>query len=140
VVVEGGPVPPDHGGQDVGLGPHADAAFHAGKRTVTKDIEVAHGWDMPYHLGMSITIDKAGRIVVPKALRERYALHPGAELEIEATADGIRLRPRGGGEAFVMKDGVLVHHGPSIAAGLDVTAFINRQRDERALDRGGRSS
>lgn len=32
---------------------------------------------------MSITIDRAGRIVVAKALRERFGLHPGTELEIE---------------------------------------------------------
>jgi AbrB family looped-hinge helix DNA binding protein len=43
---------------------------------------------------MNITIDRAGRIVVPKALRDRFGLHPGAELEIEAQADGLRLRAR----------------------------------------------
>lgn len=89
---------------------------------------------------MSITIDKAGRIVVPKALRERYSLVPGAELDVEATADGIRLRLRGGAPAFVEKDGILVHHGPTVAAGIDVAEFINRQRDGRALETGSAST
>lgn len=89
---------------------------------------------------MAITIDKAGRIVVPKALRERYSLYPGAELEVEGTADGIRIRPRGGAGALVEKDGMLVHHGPAVAAAIDVTEFINRQRDGRALGAGGASA
>ncbi len=41
-----------------------------------------------YHLNgildaMNVTIDKAGRIVVPKALRDRMGLNAGDELEIE---------------------------------------------------------
>jgi len=33
---------------------------------------------------MKTTIDKAGRIVVPKALRDELGLRPGQELEISA--------------------------------------------------------
>lgn len=33
---------------------------------------------------MRVTIDKAGRIVVPKALRDELCLQPGQELEISA--------------------------------------------------------
>jgi AbrB family looped-hinge helix DNA binding protein len=81
---------------------------------------------------MSITIDRAGRIVVPKALRERFGLHAGTELEIEAVADGLRLRPRDSEPAFIEKDGVLVHHAAGPALDLDVAAFINRERNSRA--------
>jgi AbrB family looped-hinge helix DNA binding protein len=38
---------------------------------------------------MSTTLDKAGRLVVPKALRDRLGLHAG---EVEITADGASLR------------------------------------------------
>jgi len=34
------------------------------------------------------TIDKAGRLVIPKALRDRLGLHPG---QVEVTADGSAL-------------------------------------------------
>jgi AbrB family looped-hinge helix DNA binding protein len=81
---------------------------------------------------MSITIDRAGRIVVPKAFRERFGLHPGTELEIEAEADGLRLRARDSAPVFVEKEGLLIHHAAGPAMEIDVAAFINRERDGRA--------
>ena len=81
---------------------------------------------------MSITIDRAGRIVVPKAFRERFGLHPGTELEIEAVADGLRLRARDSAPVFIEKDGVLVHHAAGPAVEIDVATFINREREGRA--------
>ena len=41
---------------------------------------------------MKTAIDAAGRLVVPKALREQFHLTPGSELEIEPTGDGIIIR------------------------------------------------
>ncbi len=38
---------------------------------------------------MRTTIDKAGRVVIPKALRDRLGLVPG---EVELTEDGTALR------------------------------------------------
>lgn len=83
---------------------------------------------------MDITIDRAGRIVVPKALRERYGLSPGTEIKIEPAADGLHLRVRGSTPSFIVKEGLLVHHGDGDIADLDSTAFIIHQRDTRALD------
>ncbi len=41
-------------------------------------------------------MDASGRLVVPKAIRERYGLVGGShEMEITETPDGIVLRPKG---------------------------------------------
>ena len=44
---------------------------------------------------MNVTIDKAGRLVVPKEIRDRMGLRAGDELEIEEFSGRIELsRPR----------------------------------------------
>jgi AbrB family looped-hinge helix DNA binding protein len=40
-----------------------------------------------------ITIDQAGRIVVPKSIRDALNLQAGSSLEIELQGDAIVLRP-----------------------------------------------
>ena len=42
--------------------------------------------------GIKLTIDKSGRIVVPKPLRERLGLKPGTELEVLDQPGGVLLR------------------------------------------------
>jgi AbrB family looped-hinge helix DNA binding protein len=55
---------------------------------------------------MKTTIDRAGRLVIPKALRDRLGLQPG---EVEITADGAALRVEPvAGELLVERDGRLV--------------------------------
>lgn len=41
---------------------------------------------------MRTTIDKAGRLVIPKALRDQVGLRPGA-VEVTADGTGLRLEP-----------------------------------------------
>ena len=80
---------------------------------------------------MVVTIDGAGRIVVPKPLRERFNLVAGTELEIETSGQCLQLRRVEGGTALVRKKGILVHHGDARAT-LDVAAFIRSERDARS--------
>ncbi|MGH9465046.1 MAG: AbrB/MazE/SpoVT family DNA-binding domain-containing protein [Thermoanaerobaculia bacterium] len=44
-----------------------------------------------YYNGVRTTIDKAGRMVIPAAIRDRAGLLPGTELEVELDETGIRL-------------------------------------------------
>ena len=77
---------------------------------------------------MRVAIDKLGRIVVPKPIRDRYHLYPGAELELEPEADGIQLSlvaPKG---TLLEKNGILVHHDSAVVD-LDIAGFINAERD-----------
>ena len=41
---------------------------------------------------MKTTIDKAGRVVIPAAIRERAGARPGTEFEVTLDDEGIRLR------------------------------------------------
>ena len=45
---------------------------------------------------MTMSIDKAGRIVVPKPLRDRLGMTPGTELVVEADGDGLVAAERRG--------------------------------------------
>ncbi|NBQ37700.1 MAG: AbrB/MazE/SpoVT family DNA-binding domain-containing protein [Synechococcus sp.] len=85
---------------------------------------------------MNITIDAAGRVVVPKPLRDQLHLVPGSEFEIEPTVDGVIIRPAERGPSLVNREGVLVHHGPQKAA-VDIAVFVRREREEWGR-RGGR--
>ena len=81
---------------------------------------------------MRITIDRAGRILVPKRLRDRFNLVAGTELEIETSGDGLRLRKVVSEPTLIRKKGVLVHHG-TIRSPIDVAAFIRAERAGRSL-------
>ena len=80
---------------------------------------------------MIVTIDRAGRIVVPKSLRERFNLLAGTELEIKASGESLQLRKVGTEPSLVREKGILVHHGGACAS-LDVAAFIRAERDSRS--------
>ncbi len=47
---------------------------------------------------MRTTIDKAGRLVIPRSLRNRIGLGGGGEVELELDGAGIRIAPLAGGE------------------------------------------
>jgi len=42
---------------------------------------------------MKATVDKAGRMVIPRLLRERIGLGGGGTVEIDIDGTGIRIRP-----------------------------------------------
>jgi AbrB family looped-hinge helix DNA binding protein len=81
---------------------------------------------------MRTTIDKAGRVVIPAALRERAGLTPGAELEITPDELGIRLE-RVAAAPRLMKVGRRVVARPTGAADkrpvVDVALLIEEERN-----------
>ena len=81
---------------------------------------------------MVTTIDQAGRVVIPKRLRESLNLGPGAEIDIEPASDGLLLRAAGQGGRVAEKKGFLVYQAGGGEKGLDVADFINRQREGRS--------
>lgn len=56
---------------------------------------------------MRATIDKAGRLVIPKQLRDALGLRPG-EVEVTAYGTGLRVEPLAGEESLDERGGLLV--------------------------------
>jgi len=80
--------------------------------------------------GMTVKMDKAGRIVLPKPVRERLRLRPGSRLKVEESAGGILLRPVKQRASLIQKQGLLVHRGEA-AGDLDWSRMVDDQREER---------
>jgi AbrB family looped-hinge helix DNA binding protein len=57
---------------------------------------------------MEATIDQAGRIVVPKPIRDALGLLPGTKVDITPYGAGAQLVPAGRTARLVEEDGVLV--------------------------------
>jgi AbrB family looped-hinge helix DNA binding protein len=80
---------------------------------------------------MRTTIDKAGRVVIPAAIRDRAGLVAGAELEITTDELGIRLERVAAGPRLVKVGRRLVAR-PSAPADqrptIDLGALIEEER------------
>lgn len=57
---------------------------------------------------MQAVIDQAGRIVIPKALRDGLGLQPGSTVDISAYGAGVLVIPGGRTARLAEEDGVLV--------------------------------
>ena len=80
---------------------------------------------------MRTTIDKAGRVVIPAAIRERAGLTAGAELEITEDELGLRLERVAAGPRLVRVGKRLVAR-PTVSASerprVDIAALIEEER------------
>ena len=90
-------------------------------------------WGAEWYIDdMRTTIDKAGRVVIPAAIRERARLTPGAELEILEDETGIRLERVAPGPKLVKVGRRLVAR-PTVPADqrptLDIAAVIEEERN-----------
>ncbi len=75
-------------------------------------------------------IDKAGRLVVPKKMRDVLHLRPGTRLHLRQEGETIVMEPEGKGRGLFLKKGTLVYDpGPSPAS--DAVEWVARARDGR---------
>ncbi len=80
--------------------------------------------------GIKLTIDKSGRIVVPKPLRQRLGLTPGTELEAVDQPGGVFLRTVEQRPAMIKVEGLWVHRGAA-QPGANWDRVIEEVRGER---------
>ena len=81
---------------------------------------------------MLVSIDRAGRVVIPKEVRDRLMLAPDAELDVEVEGDSIRLTPAASARRRVVEiDGlpVLEPIGGVVLTDVDVQRW--RDADQR---------
>jgi AbrB family looped-hinge helix DNA binding protein len=76
-----------------------------------------------------ITLDRAGRILIPKTLRQELRLGSGDALELNSEGEEITLRPVRPQALLKKERGVWVYQGePSRAS---IPELIDRQREQR---------
>lgn len=78
-----------------------------------------------------LQIDGAGRVVIPKAIRDRYGLAPGRRLELTDTGDELRLRPEGASSGVVHHPDGTVEFTGYLPPDFDWAEAIGRVRDGR---------
>jgi AbrB family looped-hinge helix DNA binding protein len=80
---------------------------------------------------MRTTIDKAGRLVIPAAIRDKAGLGPGTTIEISLEETGVRIERIAPGPRLVRVGKRLVAR-PTVAADdrprIDVAALIEEER------------
>lgn len=103
---------------------------------VLSDLPSNHlDWHVGRHYGklngmsMKVQLDSAGRVVLPKKIRERFRLQGGDPLTLEVKGDAIELRPQKPTAQLRRVNGVLVLVSEmSLPAERDLVA---ESRDER---------
>ena len=82
-----------------------------------------------YGMNTKVQIDPAGRVVLPKKIRERFRLQGGDTLVLEVKGDAIELRPQKPTTQLRRVNGVLV-----LVSDLSLPAqrdLVGESRDER---------
>jgi AbrB family looped-hinge helix DNA binding protein len=82
-------------------------------------------------MSTTVEIDKAGRIVVPKKLRDALHLTPGTRLKVERNGDTLMLEADFPEPRLEMIDGLWVMTGGPPLTAEHVNAMINEQRERR---------
>lgn len=77
---------------------------------------------------METTIDAAGRIVVPKALRDALGLAPGTTLDISSYGAGLTIVPRSRTAHLVQEAGRLVADSDQIVSDEEVFGLMDAGR------------
>ena len=60
---------------------------------------------------MTLKIDKAGRIILPKPVRDRLGLSAGADVELLERPEGLVLTPASHTPSMIRVNGMWVHQG-----------------------------
>lgn len=77
---------------------------------------------------METTLDRFGRVVIPKEIRDILGLKPGELLKVEQSNDEVVLKPLREEPPIKVKDGVLVYAGTATG---NLMEAVRAHREER---------
>jgi len=77
---------------------------------------------------MKTTLDRFGRVVVPKDIRDRLGLRPGVEIEIDEKENEVVLKLVDHEPSLMVKEGLLVYSGKATG---DLRVAVRAHREER---------
>jgi AbrB family looped-hinge helix DNA binding protein len=90
-------------------------------------------------MNITLTLDKAGRVVIPKSLRDELHLEPGDTLELESEGERMMLRPVRSASPLSKEHGVWVFRGSKKLSAATTDKVLRDLRDTRDLhNRGSR--
>jgi len=86
-----------------------------------------------------LTLDKAGRIVLPKPMRDQLELGPGDVLEVESTGEGITIKPVRVDTPLAKERGVWVYRTGQSLSSSAVNETVEAIREERGRAAKGKN-
>jgi len=84
-------------------------------------------------MNILLTIDKAGRVVIPRPLRKVLHLEPGDALEMESAGEQITLRPVRGTGPLTKEQGVWVFRTGQPLPASATDEMLQQLREERDM-------
>lgn len=80
-----------------------------------------------------LTLDRAGRVLIPKTLRKELHLGPGDSLQLDSEGEEITLRPVRPKALLKKEHGVWVYQGETTQASIPDLIDHERQKRSREL-------
>lgn len=90
-------------------------------------------------MNSKVTLDQAGRIVLPKSLRDELQLSPGDTLDLSVEGEEFTLRPRRSSTPMQKKDGIWVFGIGKPMASDETTEALRQVRAHRDRHNAGES-
>jgi AbrB family looped-hinge helix DNA binding protein len=82
-------------------------------------------------MNTTVTIDKAGRVVIPKEIRDELRLEPGDSLALESEREHVTLRPVHTKTPLQKERGVWVFRGDKPLSLDETNQMVRETREQR---------
>jgi len=81
------------------------------------------------------SIDKAGRLVLPKPIRDKLRLEPGDRVLLESEGEQVTIRPDRPQATLKKKRGIWVYHGTR--TDISISELVDQEREKRLREIAG---